>query len=93
MEQIPFVEDKPIYKQLAEKARFANLTPEEQELYELDRRNEKAYMHSLLYVKMEAEEKGRAEGEAKGFAIGEAKGIAKGIAEGEAIGVENKSAK
>ena len=98
MEQIPFVEDKPIYKQLAEKARYANLTPEEQELYELDRRNEMAYMHSLLYAKMEAEEKGRAEGEAKGFAIGEAKGIAKGIAEGraegraegEAIGVEKE---
>lgn len=102
MEQIPFVEDKPIYKQLAEKARFANLTPEEQELYELDRRNEMAYMHSLLYAKMEAEEKGRAEGEAKGRAEGEAKGraegeakgrakgIAEGRAEGEAIGVEKE---
>ncbi|MCQ2239825.1 MAG: hypothetical protein MJZ73_11410 [Bacteroidaceae bacterium] len=90
MEQIPFVEDKPIYKQLAEKARFANLTPEEQELYELDRRNEMAYMHSLLYAKMEAEEKGRAEGEAKGIAKGISKGIAKGIAEGEAIGVEKE---
>ena len=72
MEQIPFVNDKPIYKQLAEKARYAALTPEEQELYELDRRNEMAYWDSMFLSKTE----GIAEGEAKGRAEGEAKGRA-----------------
>ena len=76
MEQIPFVNDKPIYKQLAEKARYAALTPEEQELYDLDRRNEMAYWDSMFL----AEEKA----EARGLEKGRAEGIAEGIAEGEA---------
>ena len=60
MEQIAFTKDKPIFQQLAEKARYAALTPEEQELYDLDRRNEMAYWDSIYL----AEEKAKARGEA-----------------------------
>lgn len=72
MDQIPFVKDKPIFKQLAEKARYANLTPEEQELYEMDRRNEMAYMNSLLYAQMQAQEEGLKKGRAEGLEQGRA---------------------
>ena len=78
MDQIPFVKDKPIFKQLAEKARYATLTPEEQDLYELDRRNEMAYMNSMLYAQMQAQEEGLKEGLEQGLKKGMEQGLEQG---------------
>lgn len=83
MDTIPFTNDKPIFKQLAEKAKYTTLTPEERDLYERDRRNEIAYRESILYAEMKAAERGRAEGLEKGIAEGLEKGIAEGRAEGK----------
>lgn len=82
MDKIPFTNDRPIYRQLAEKARYASLTPEEQEIYDYDLRNYLAYVDSMIY----AEDKGRAEGEAKGRAEGRAEGRSEGRVEGKAEG-------
>ena len=75
MEQIPYVNDKPIYKQLAEKARYAALTPEEQELYDLDRRNEMAYWDSMFLAEEKAEARGLEKGRAEGIAEAEANAL------------------
>ena len=77
MDKYPFTNDRPIYQQLAEKARYANLTPQEQELYDYDLRNYLAYVDSMMYAKDMAK--------AEGIAIGEAKGEAKGKAEGKVM--------
>lgn len=68
---MPFTDDKPIFKQLEEKAKLHALTPAEQELYEADFMNYWAYTGSMEYAEM----KGRAEGEAKGRAEGKTEGI------------------
>lgn len=75
METMPFSDDKPIFQQLEEKAKWHSLTPEEQELYEYDFMNYWAYTGSLEYAEMQGLEKGKAEGEAKGRAEGRAEGI------------------
>ncbi|MCQ2238041.1 MAG: Rpn family recombination-promoting nuclease/putative transposase [Bacteroidaceae bacterium] len=72
MDKIPFTNDRPIYRQLAEKARYASLTPEEQELYDYDLRNYLAYVDSMIY----AEDKGVAKGRVEGLAEGRAEGKA-----------------
>lgn len=63
METMPFSDDKPIFQQLEEKAKWHSLTPEEQELYEYDFMNYWAYTGSLEYAEM----KGKAEGKAEGI--------------------------
>ena len=70
MDKIPFTNDRPIYQQLAEKARYASLTPAEQELYDYDLRNYMAYVDSMLYAEDRGIAKGRAEGKAEGLAEG-----------------------
>lgn len=65
METIPFAKDKPIFQQLQEKARLHALTPQEQELYEAELRNEIAYYGSIVYAENKARAEGRAEERAK----------------------------
>lgn len=67
METMPFTDDKPIFKQLEEKAKLHALTPAEQELYEADFMNYWAYTGSMEYAEMKGRAEGRAEGEAKGI--------------------------
>ena len=90
MEQIAFTKDKPIFQQLAEKARYAALTPEEQELYDLDRRNEMAYWESIYLAEEKAEAKGLKKGRAEGKAEGEAEERAKALAEKKEIARKQK---
>ena len=82
-ETVPFTKEKPIFVQLAEKAKYAALTPQEQDLYDQYRRNEMAYLGSMYKARREAMEEGEARGEARGLAKGEARGRAEGEAKGK----------
>ena len=72
MENISFTKDIPIFQQLEEKAKLHALTPEEQNLYETDRRNYFAYWGGIWQAERLAMEKGEARGEARGRAEGRA---------------------
>ena len=88
MEQIPFAKDKPLFDQLKEIAKHHALTPEQQELYDNELRNEIAYYSSIVL----AEQRASAKGEARGIAKGRAEGIAEGRAEERAKALEEKKA-
>ena len=70
LKKIPFTDEKPLFEQLEEKARFYSLTPEEQELYDAIYDKHWVYDATIRYVEDEAKRNGHAAGRAEGRAEG-----------------------
>ena len=83
LKKIPFTDEKPLFEQLEEKARFYSLTPEEQELYDAIYDKHWVYDATIRYAEDEAKRNGHAAGLAKGLEEGRAAGRAEGLAEGK----------
>ena len=78
LKDIPFKEEKPIFKKLEKIADLTSLSKEERRMYDADIRAYRDRLAQINSAKRKAMREGKAEGRAEGRAEGEAEGRAKG---------------
>ena len=89
-EQMPFSENYPVFRKLAEIGDLRKLSREELELYDEDIKNMRDIYATRKFDEKRGMEKGMAKGMEIGMAKGMEKGIAKGIEKGIAKGMEKE---
>ncbi|MGL4346287.1 MAG: Rpn family recombination-promoting nuclease/putative transposase [Cellulosilyticaceae bacterium] len=84
--ELPYILNEPVFQHAFEKAKDANLTPEERAEYEKSLKIYRDNINVIDYARTEGKEEGRKEGLAEGLAEGRQEGRTLGIAEGLAEG-------